>query len=40
MNLVSEKKMIYAFLIFTAVFFVAQMAVTVWARLPQNGVHL
>jgi cytochrome c oxidase subunit 4 len=39
MHLLSEKKMIYCFLVFTAVFFVVMMAVTFWARMPANVVH-
>lgn len=38
MHLLSEKKMIYCFLVFTAVFFVVMMAVTFWARMPANVV--
>ena len=40
MNLISEKKMIYAVLVFTTVFFVVQMGVTVWARSPSNEVQI
>jgi len=40
MHLLSEKKMIYSFLIFTAVFFVVQMGVTIWARSPGNEVQI
>lgn len=42
MHLLSEKKMIYCFLVFTAVFFVVMMGVTFWARMPENvvGFHL
>ena len=39
MHLLSEKKMIYCFLAFTAVFFTALMAMTIWAHLPGNVVH-
>ena len=39
MHLLSEKKVIYSFLAFTAVFFVVMMGVTLWARLPENVVH-
>lgn len=34
MHLLSEKKMIYCFLVFTAVFFVVMMGMTTWAHLP------
>lgn len=40
MHLISEKKMIYSVLVITAFFFVVQMAVTVWARSPENAVHV
>jgi caa(3)-type oxidase subunit IV len=39
MHLLSEKKMIYCFLVFTAVFFAVMMGVTFWARMPANVVH-
>jgi caa(3)-type oxidase subunit IV len=39
MHLLSEKKMIYCFLVFTAVFFAVMMGVTFWARMPENVVH-
>ncbi len=39
MHLLSEKKMIYSFLIFTAIFFVVMMFITTWAHLPDNVVH-
>jgi cytochrome c oxidase subunit IV len=39
MHLLSEKKMIYCFLVFTAIFFVVQMGITLWARHPGNVVH-
>lgn len=39
MHLLSEKKMIYCFLVFTAFFFIVMMGVTFWARLPSNVVH-
>ena len=39
MNLLSEKKMIYSVLVFTVVFFVVQMGVTLWARMPDNVIH-
>jgi len=39
MHLLSEKKLIYCFLAFTAIFFVVMMGVTFWALLPGNVVH-
>jgi len=39
MHLLSEKKLIYCFLVFTAVFFVVMIGVTFWARMPDNVVH-
>jgi len=39
MHLLSEKKMIYCFLVFTAVFFVVMMAITVFAHMDTNVVH-
>ena len=39
MHLLSEKKVIYCFLVFTAVFFTVMMGVTFWARMPANVVH-
>jgi cytochrome c oxidase subunit 4 len=39
MHLLSEKKVIYSFLVFTAVFFVVMIGITFWARLPSNVVH-
>jgi len=39
MHLLSEKKMIYCFLVFTAVFFVVMIGITFWARMPDNVVH-
>ncbi len=39
MHLLSEKKVIYCFLVFTAVFFVVMIGVTFWARMPGNVVH-
>jgi caa(3)-type oxidase subunit IV len=39
MRLLSEKKMIYCFLVFTAVFFAVMMGMTFWARMPANVVH-
>lgn len=39
MHLLSEKKMIHSFLVFTAVFFVVMMAITIFAHLPSNVVH-
>jgi cytochrome c oxidase subunit 4 len=39
MHLLSEKKVIYSFLVFTAVFFVVMMGVTFWARMPGNVVQ-
>lgn len=39
MHLLSEKKMIYSFLVFTAVFFVVMIGITFWARMPDNVVH-
>lgn len=39
MHLLSEKKMIYCFLAFTAFFFVLMIGVTFWARMPENIVH-
>lgn len=38
MHLLSEKKMIYCFLVFTAVFFVVMIGITFWARMPSNVV--
>jgi heme/copper-type cytochrome/quinol oxidase subunit 4 len=40
MHLLSERKMIYCFLVFTAVFFVVMIGVTFWARMPANVVHI
>jgi caa(3)-type oxidase subunit IV len=39
MHLLSEKKVIYCFLVFTAVFFVVMIGITFWARMPDNVVH-
>jgi len=39
MHLLSEKKVIYCFLVFTAVFFIVMIGVTFWARMPDNVVH-
>jgi caa(3)-type oxidase subunit IV len=39
MHLLSEKRMIYSFLIFTAVFFVVLMGIDFWAHMPDNIVH-
>ena len=39
MHLLSEKKIIYSFLIFTAVFFVVLMGIDIWAHMPDNVVH-
>ncbi|HWD21128.1 MAG TPA: cytochrome C oxidase subunit IV family protein [Verrucomicrobiae bacterium] len=39
MHLLSEKKMIYCFLIFTAVFFIVMMFIFTWAHMPSNVVH-
>jgi caa(3)-type oxidase subunit IV len=39
MHLLSEKKMIYSFLVFTVVFFVVMMGMTVWAHMPGSIVH-
>jgi cytochrome c oxidase subunit 4 len=39
MHLLSEKKLIYCFLVFTAIFFVVMMGVTFWARMPSNVVQ-
>jgi caa(3)-type oxidase subunit IV len=39
MHLLSEKKVIYCFLAFTAIFFAAVIGVTFWARMPANVVH-
>ena len=39
MHLLSEKKLIYSFLAFTAVFFVVMIGITFWARMPDNVVH-
>jgi len=39
MHLLSEKKLIYSFLVFTAVFFVVMIGITFWARMPENIVH-
>jgi caa(3)-type oxidase subunit IV len=38
MHLLSEKKMIYSFLIFTAIFFVVLMGIDYWAHMPENVV--
>jgi caa(3)-type oxidase subunit IV len=40
MNLISEKKMIYLVLVATVFFFIVQMAVTLWARMPENVVQM
>jgi caa(3)-type oxidase subunit IV len=40
MHLMSEKKMIYSFLVFTAIFLVVQMGITIWSHLPDNVVHM
>ena len=42
MHLLSEKKMIYLFLVFTAIFFAVMMVITFFARMPSNviGYHL
>lgn len=40
MHLLSEKKMIYSFLVFTAVFFIAMLAITFWAHMPANVIHI
>ncbi|HEY3852787.1 MAG TPA: cytochrome C oxidase subunit IV family protein [Verrucomicrobiae bacterium] len=39
MHLLSEKKLIYCFLIFTAIFFVVMMGITLWSRMPENIIH-
>ena len=39
MHLLSEKKLIYWFLVLTAVFFVVMIGVTFWARMDSNVVH-
>jgi caa(3)-type oxidase subunit IV len=39
MHLLSEKKMIYSFLVFTAIFFVVLMGIDYWAHMPDNIVH-
>jgi len=39
MHLLSEKKLIYSFLIFTAVFFAVMMIITTVAHMPTNVVH-
>ena len=39
MHLLSEKKLIYCFLAFTAIFFIVMMGVTFWARMEGNVVH-
>jgi caa(3)-type oxidase subunit IV len=39
MHLLSEKKLIYAFLIFTAVFFAVMMIITTVAHMHTNIVH-
>jgi caa(3)-type oxidase subunit IV len=39
MHLLSEKKVIYCFLVFTAVFFVVMIGITFWARMPGNVIH-
>ena len=38
MHLLSEKKVIYSFLIFTAIFFVVMIVITFFARMPANVV--
>jgi hypothetical protein len=40
MGLISEKKIIFSFLAFTAIFFVVQMGVTIWARSHDNEVQI
>ncbi len=40
MHLLSQKKMIYTFLVFTAIFFVVMIRITYWARLPENVIHI
>jgi heme/copper-type cytochrome/quinol oxidase subunit 4 len=40
MHLLSEKKVIYSFLIFTAIFFVVMMGVTFFAHMPSNRIHI
>lgn len=39
MHLLSEKKLIYWFLVLTAIFFVVMIGVTFWARMPSNVIH-
>jgi caa(3)-type oxidase subunit IV len=39
MHLLSEKKVIYCFLVFTAVFFIVMIGITFWARMPGNVIH-
>jgi heme/copper-type cytochrome/quinol oxidase subunit 4 len=39
MELLSQKKIIYSFLVFTALFFIVMMGITFWARLPENVIH-
>jgi heme/copper-type cytochrome/quinol oxidase subunit 4 len=39
MELLSQKKVIYSFLVFTALFFIVMMGITFWARLPENVIH-
>jgi cytochrome c oxidase subunit 4 len=39
MHLLSEKKLIYWFLVLTAVFFVVMIGITFWARMDANVVH-
>ena len=39
MHLISEKKMIYSILGFTAVFFAGLMFLTIWSMNPQSIIH-
>ena len=39
MHLISEKKLIYSVLAFTAFFFAGLMFLTIWSMEPQNIVH-
>ena len=40
MHLLSQKKMIYTFLVFTAIFFIVMIGITFWARMPENVIHI
>ena len=40
MHLISERKMIYCVLAFTAFFFAALLYLTIWSMAHENGIHL